>query len=133
MLLQAVLLGGFAWALWQIIRPFVVKSPLDVVPGPPSKSLLSGNLEQLFDRDAWGFHDEVGQNYGPVVKINAVLGGKWLYVFDPTALRSIVLKEQGTYDQIPWLIQSTRLLLGPGILGVLGTRSMVQFLPAALN
>ena len=34
----------------------------------------SGNLEQLFDRDAWGFHDEVGQNYGPVVKINAVLG-----------------------------------------------------------
>ncbi|KAM5531524.1 hypothetical protein V8D89_010179 [Ganoderma adspersum] len=120
MLLQAVLLGGFAWALWQIIRPFVVKSPLDVVPGPPSKSLLSGNLEQLFDRDAWGFHDEVGQNYGPIVKINAVLGGKWLYVFDPTALRSIVLKEQGTYDQIPWLIQSTRLLLGPGILGVLG-------------
>ena len=30
---------------------------------------------------------------------------KWLYVFDPTALRSIVLKEQGTYDQIPWLIE----------------------------
>ena len=92
MLLQAVLLGGFAWALWQIIRPYVVKSPLDVVPGPPSKSFLSGeslvagyprsilmvfpsgNLEQLFDRDAWGFHDEVGQNYGPIVKINAVLG-----------------------------------------------------------
>ena len=93
MLLQVVLLGGFAWAWWHIIRPFVVKSPLDVFPGPPSKSLLSGgcfvlsteahsiliafpsgNLEQLFDRDAWGFHDEVGQNYGPVVKINAVLG-----------------------------------------------------------
>ena len=66
---------------------------------------------------------------------------KWLYVFDPTALRHIVLKDQGTYDQIPWLIEcvyenhvffstsqpliesssrSTRLLLGAGILGVLG-------------
>ncbi|EJF57366.1 cytochrome P450 [Dichomitus squalens LYAD-421 SS1] len=120
MLVQVVLLGAFAWALWQIIRPFIVKSAWDVVPGPPPKSFVSGNLEQLFDRDAWGFHDEVAQNYGPVVKINAVLGGKWLYVFDPTALRSIVLKEKGTFDQIPWLIQSTRLLLGPGILGVLG-------------
>ena len=26
-------------------------------------------------------------------------------MFDPSALRSIVLKEQGTYDQIPWLIE----------------------------
>ncbi|TBU38509.1 cytochrome P450 [Dichomitus squalens] len=120
MLVQVVLLGAFAWALWQIIRPFIVKSAWDVVPGPLPKSFVSGNLEQLFDRDAWGFHDEVAQNYGPVMKINAVLGGKWLYVFDPTALRSIVLKEKGTFDQIPWLIQSTRLLLGPGILGVLG-------------
>ena len=91
MLLQVVLVGGLGWVLWRIIRPFVTKSPWDAIPGPPRKSLLSGdglsgihirllltvsigNLEQLFDRDAWSFHDEVAQNYGPVVKINAVLG-----------------------------------------------------------
>ncbi|KAI0716430.1 cytochrome P450 [Earliella scabrosa] len=120
MLLYVLSLGGLLWVVWQVVRPFFEKSPLDVVPGPPSKSIISGNLEQLFDRDAWDFHDEVSRNYGPVVKINAVLGRKWLYVFDPTALRHIVLKDQGTYDQIPWLIESTRLLLGAGILGVLG-------------
>ncbi|KAI0739058.1 cytochrome P450 [Daedaleopsis nitida] len=120
MLLYVVILSGLLWVIWQVVRPFFENSPLDVVPGPPSKSIVSGNLEQLFDRDAWGFHDEVAQQYGPVVKINAVLGRKWLYVFDPTALRNIVLKDQGIFDQIPWLIQSTRLLLGAGILGVLG-------------
>ncbi|RPD55983.1 cytochrome P450 [Lentinus tigrinus ALCF2SS1-6] len=120
MLAYLLVVGGFLWAIWQLVRPLFERSPLDIVPGPPSKSIVSGNLEQLFDRDAWGFHDELGQNYGSVVKIHAVLGRKWLYVLDPTALRSIVLKEQGTYDQIPWLIESTRLLLGAGILGVLG-------------
>ncbi|RDX47197.1 cytochrome P450 [Lentinus brumalis] len=121
MLAYLLVLGSAFWAIWQLVRPLFERSPLDVVPGPPSKSILSGNLEQLFDRDAWGFHDELAQKYGAsVVKIHAVLGRKWLYVFDPAALRSIVLKEQGTYDQIPWLIESTRLLLGEGILGVLG-------------
>ncbi|KAI0720771.1 cytochrome P450 [Cerioporus squamosus] len=121
MLAYLLLVGGAFWAIWQLLRPLFEKSPLDVVPGPPAKSVISGNLEQLFERDAWGFHDELARNYSSsVVKIHAVLGRKWLYVFDPTALRSIVLKEQGTYDQIPWLIESTRLLLGEGILGVLG-------------
>lgn len=83
-----------------------------------------GNLGELFDSEAWGFHDEVASQYGGVVKINAVLGvsrislydhavyaklwalqRKWLYAFDPAALQSIVLREQGTYDQIEWLIR----------------------------
>ncbi len=92
MIIYAVVLASLAWVFWQFIRPFVEKSPLDVVPGPTRKSLISGtfllcrlsshhgshpssgNLQQLFDRDAWDFHDEVAQDYGSVVKIHAVLG-----------------------------------------------------------
>ncbi|KAH9941567.1 cytochrome P450 [Epithele typhae] len=116
MLPYAVAAAGVVWVLYKVLRLFAAKSPLDIVPGPPRKSLLAGNLEQLFDRDAWGFHDEVALQYGDVVKINA---DKWLYVFDPTALRQIVFKDSA-FDQIPWLIESTRMLLGAGVLGVLG-------------
>ncbi|KAI9063759.1 cytochrome P450 [Trametes sanguinea] len=119
-LLQTVVVALLAWAVWSLVRPLFVKSPLDRVAGPPSPSLLAGNLGQLFDTDAWGFHDEVATRYGPVVKINAPFGRKWLYVFDPTALQSIVLREQGTYDQIEWLIRSNNMLLGAGLLSVLG-------------
>lgn len=52
--------------------------PVRLIVMPPFlpylSSLSPGNLEQLFDRDAWGFHDELGQNYGSVVKVHAVLG-----------------------------------------------------------
>ena len=93
MIVYVVVVGSLVWVFWKIVSPFFLKSPLDVVPGPTRKSLLSGmyalpllalpsliktcpsgNLEQLFDRDAWGFHDHVGAGYGSVVKIHAVLG-----------------------------------------------------------
>ncbi|KAL7277367.1 hypothetical protein ACG7TL_009229 [Trametes sanguinea] len=119
-LLQTIVVALLAWAVWSLIRPLFMKSPLDRVAGPPSPSLLAGNLGQLFDADAWGFHDEVATRYGPVVKINAPFGRKWLYVFDPTALQHIVLREQGTYDQIEWLVRSNNMLLGAGLLSVLG-------------
>ena len=74
MLPYALVAVAVAWAIWKLLRPFLLRSPLGVVPGPGRKSLVSGNLEQLFDRDAWGFHDELAQQYGPIVKLNAVLG-----------------------------------------------------------
>ncbi|KAI0656926.1 cytochrome P450 [Cubamyces menziesii] len=120
MLLQIVAGGVLAWIVWALVRPIFIRSPLDAVDGPPSPSILAGNLGQLFDSEAWGFHDEVSTKYGSVVKIHAVLGRKWLYAFDPTALQSIVLREQGTYDQIEWLVRSNNMLLGAGLLSVLG-------------
>ncbi|KAI0631028.1 cytochrome P450 [Trametes polyzona] len=120
MLLYVVVGGAIAWGLWLLLRPMFVKSPLDVVPGPPSKSFVSGAIAELFESNAWGFHDKVASEFGGVVKINALLGRKWLYVFDPAALQNITLREQGTFDQLEWLIRSTNMLLGAGVLGVLG-------------
>lgn len=44
MIIYAVVLASLAWVFWQFIRPFVEKSPLDVVPGPTRKSLISGTF-----------------------------------------------------------------------------------------
>lgn len=77
-----------SWVLWKTLRNFVVKSSLDNIPGPPSTSMWKGvtvftcswseywislgNLGQLFSRDGWHFHDEIGEKYGAVVKITGL-------------------------------------------------------------
>lgn len=82
---------GVAYIGWRV---FWRVSPLDSLPGPPSTSFLTGecclhlytecdtrtlaelplptgNLRQYIDRNAWEFHREVAQNYGPVVKMHS--------------------------------------------------------------
>ena len=64
------------------VRDLVVGHDVVLTPAP-------GNLEQLFDRDAWGFHDELAQQYGPIVKLNAVLGVRTSSIRSP-ACHSVV-------------------------------------------
>ncbi|KAH9941595.1 cytochrome P450 [Epithele typhae] len=108
-----------AWMLWRLVRKLTHKSPLDNIPGPRSQSVLTGNLQQLADRQGWDFHDELAEQYGSVVKINGLLGTPWLYVFDPVALQHI-LRDQQSYEELPWYTDSNTMILGPGILAVAG-------------
>lgn len=42
---QTILLSSIvAWALWALLKHFVMKHPLDNIPGPPSPSFLTGML-----------------------------------------------------------------------------------------
>ncbi|KAJ7195116.1 cytochrome P450 [Mycena pura] len=100
------------------IIAFVIRrvfSVLDNVPGPSPKSLLTGNLAQFHDPDGWDFHEELEQNYGQVVKIQGVLGDRQLYVFDPAALYSILVKDQDLYEEPPTIISLNRVFFGKGI------------------
>ena len=87
---------GVIWVLWKIFGGFLVKSPLDNIPGPTPTSWFKGrasyhfyvlsfsgliiygclgNLAQLLSRGGWDFMDEMVQKYGPgVVKFQTVLG-----------------------------------------------------------
>ncbi|KAJ7227551.1 cytochrome P450 [Mycena rebaudengoi] len=97
-----------------------VFSVLDNVPGPLPKSLLTGNLAQFHDPDGWLFHKEIEENYGQVVRIQGVFGDRQLYVFDPAALYSILVKEQDLYEEPPTIISLNRVLFGKGITSVGG-------------
>ncbi|KAJ7470142.1 cytochrome P450 [Mycena galericulata] len=97
-----------------------VFSVLDNVPGPSPKSLLTGNLGRFRDPDGWDFHQEIEENYGQVVKIHGVFGGRQLYVFDPAALYSILVKDQDLYEEPPTIISLNRVLFGKGITSVGG-------------
>ncbi|OCH84539.1 cytochrome P450 monooxygenase [Obba rivulosa] len=125
-LLQSVLICSATWFLWKSLRQFIVKSSLDNLPGPPSKSLWRGHIPQIYGRHEWDFYKDIAQNYGPVVKLNGLLGNKMLYVFDPLALHSVIVKDQDIYEEPAFLIKSNLSVFGPGLLSTLGDHHRKQ-------
>ncbi|KAI0828713.1 cytochrome P450 [Trametes gibbosa] len=125
-LLQSALICAVTYSLWRYFRQAVVKSPLDNIPGPPSPSWMTGNLPQMFDRQGMPFYYDLIDKYGPVVKLHGAYGRKILYVFDPRAMHSIVVKDQYMYEQPDWFIKSNLLTLGPGLLSTLGEHHRKQ-------
>nr|BAK09468.1 cytochrome P450 [Postia placenta] len=107
------------------VRVFV-KSPLDNVPGPPALSFAKGNIPQLYNRNGWGFIKDLSEKYGGVVKIHGTYGSKQLFVFDPIALSSVVIKDQYIYERSDETVSSTHLLLGDGLLTSQGERHCKQ-------
>jgi len=96
------------------------------IPGPPSNSFWSGNLRQFMDRRGWAFHEDLAHNYGPVVKMNGFLNRPVLYVYDPAALISVILKEQYIYEESRSFIATNLLVFGPGLLSTLGDHHRKQ-------
>ncbi|KAH9852301.1 cytochrome P450 [Lenzites betulinus] len=125
-LLQSVLICAVTYSLWRYFRQVFVKGPLDNIPGPPSPSWMTGNLPQMFDKQGMPFYYDLIDKYGPVVKLHGAYGRKILYVFDPRAMHSIVVKDQYMYEQPDWFIKSNLLTLGPGLLSTLGEHHRKQ-------
>ena len=84
---RGIIISVVSWVLWRIVRPLVVKSPLDNIPGPPPKSSWRGNcihstlmvyilitfatghLPELFSRHGWGLQDNIDKENKAVVKL----------------------------------------------------------------
>ena len=43
-ILPTVVAGAISWFVWLALRNFVVRSPLDKIPGPKSASWIKGTL-----------------------------------------------------------------------------------------
>jgi hypothetical protein len=84
-----------------------------------SLPLILGNLSDLFSRHGFSTHDYIAKNYGQVVRYHGAFGvsynlctrdanglictqARCLYVFDPKALSSIVMKDQMLYEEPTW-------------------------------
>lgn len=50
---QAVLAVTGLYLAWTLVRPFVVKTALDNLPGPPSTSFLTGVQPCLLSTRGW--------------------------------------------------------------------------------
>ncbi|TFK93403.1 cytochrome P450 [Polyporus arcularius HHB13444] len=108
---------------WVILRPFLTRSSLDNLPGPPPESWFNGNLNQFLSRNCWAFRDELARNYPRVSVLHSLWGSKWVHVWDPKAFHAMFIKEQDVYEEP---IQALRIMLGPGLLGTLGEQHRRQ-------
>ncbi|KAK7681425.1 hypothetical protein QCA50_015517 [Cerrena zonata] len=125
--LVAFLVAGITWILWRMTSNFILRSPLDNIPGPASVSWVKGNLGQLYYRHGWNWLDSLGNDFNKVVKLTGLFGHRMLYVFDPVAMNHILIKDaEDVYDHPEWSFQSTRITVGPGLLGVHGTHHRKQ-------
>ncbi|KAL7285768.1 hypothetical protein ACG7TL_000877 [Trametes sanguinea] len=120
---QAALGALVVYVAWQLIRPFVVKTALDNIDGPPSDSFLFGNIPRWMGRHCWEWREELSRQYGRVMILRSVFNNKWLVTYDPKALHAVFIKEQDIYEEP---IASLRLLLGPGLLGTIGEQHRKQ-------
>ncbi|KAH9944845.1 cytochrome P450 monooxygenase [Amylocystis lapponica] len=116
--------------MFLILRRFfrlgAAKTVVDSLPGPSQASFWMGNINRFYNRTAYSFHRDVAINYGPVVNIKGMLGRPLLYVSDPKALHSIVIKDQYIYEESRSLIQAQLMTLGPGLLSTLGDHHRKQ-------
>ncbi|KAF8150009.1 cytochrome P450 [Crassisporium funariophilum] len=120
---QAVSCFVLSIVVWRVVRQYWVTRTLRNIPGPPSQSIWTGVLPQLFDSvNGWKFHREIAERYGGVSRIKGVLGENQLYVFDPKALHHILVKDQLIYEETDAFVEGNKLLFGEGILSALGDR-----------
>ncbi|KAH8101251.1 cytochrome P450 [Cristinia sonorae] len=122
---SALLSFGGLWLLWKLINRIFVRSPLDNVPGPAPATWRKGNLHHLSDRHGWGFLDRL-ETYNGMARVDGLFGNKLLYVFDPTALQHIIIKDQQSYDPARWIATILNFTLGPGLLGIYGDHHRKQ-------
>ncbi|KAI0359965.1 cytochrome P450 [Trametes cingulata] len=114
------------YVVWRLLRIYTRRSPLDNVPGPPSSSILWGHTPELFNHHNWDFVGNLVETYGPVCAVHGFLRAKWLHVYDPKALHSILVKDVNSYRKGSGTEVGGQLLLGPGLLATQGEQHKRQ-------
>ncbi|TFK23745.1 cytochrome P450 [Coprinopsis marcescibilis] len=102
------------------------KSPFSDVSGPKPQSWVMGNLKQLFSPKGLPFHLEIVERYGGIAKVYGFFGDEQLYVSDPRALQSIILKDQDSYEETEVFTENNKVIFGPGLVATTGEQHRMQ-------
>ncbi|KAI0833361.1 cytochrome P450, partial [Trametes gibbosa] len=80
-----------------------------------------GNVMELFNHQNHVFLQHVVNMYGPVSKFHGFLGVRWLHVYNPRALHSLLVKDADSYGRGDAGNTASELTLGPGLFATIGT------------
>ncbi|EPQ53107.1 cytochrome P450 [Gloeophyllum trabeum ATCC 11539] len=119
-LVQYAILASFVLTVLYYLPRWRTGRHLKNVPGPPSPSLVTGNLKQLYDANGWDYHHRLLEQYGSAVNVSGYLGQQILYISDPLALYHIIIKEQPIYEEPKFFYPLNYLMWGEGVLSVHG-------------
>ncbi|CCM00987.1 uncharacterized protein FIBRA_03035 [Fibroporia radiculosa] len=114
-----LILGSVALA-WQYLEIRKIRNALRNIAGPPSASYVKGNIPQFFSRDSTNFQRHLAFDYPPVAKLYSMFGRPMLYVSDPKALHTVMIKEEPSFPEPDSFIGMNSLLFGRGLLATLG-------------
>ncbi|KAF6762416.1 cytochrome P450 [Ephemerocybe angulata] len=106
-----------ATLLWSLARRYVFKHPLDILPGPPALSFITGKSATFVKPLPW-----MAWNITAGLATNE----RVLYVSDPKAFSHIFLKEQHIYEESDPFLVSNNAIFGKGLLSTLGNQHKRQ-------
>ncbi|KAI0791136.1 cytochrome P450 [Abortiporus biennis] len=126
-IIQISVLYGTLCVLWTLFRNYVLPSPLDNIPGPNPSSLLTGNISEFEDRKlGWDFRNDLLNKWNGVVRMRGALGENILYVFDPKAMHTILVKDSNICERQEWSLILSSLFVGKGLLSMSGHQHRQQ-------
>ncbi|ESK86852.1 cytochrome p450 [Moniliophthora roreri MCA 2997] len=85
---------SFLYGIYLLVRRLweeLVTSPLKDLPGPPSDSIVWGNLKQIFKAENSVLHEKWVEEYGPTIRYKAFFGDNRLYTTDTKALNHVLM------------------------------------------
>lgn len=85
-----------------------------------------GNLGQLFNAKGLPFHQQIVDEYGGMVKVHGFFGDEQLYISDPKALQSILIKDQDAFEETDVFIETNKVIFGPGLVATTGDQHKRQ-------
>ncbi|RDB27404.1 hypothetical protein Hypma_004362 [Hypsizygus marmoreus] len=112
-------------ARW-LFKSMFFRSPFHDIPGPRSESWFKGNLGQLFNAKGLPFHQGLVDRFGGMVRVYGFFGDEQLYISDPRALQSIVVKDQDSFEETPVFIETNKAIFGPGLVATIGEHHKKQ-------
>ncbi|KAH9923622.1 cytochrome P450 [Fomitopsis serialis] len=120
--LRAALLCGCACGFWLYELSRRRRHPLSNIPGPRSPSIIRGNMGQFFGFESIAFQLDIINSFtaSSVVRLHGMFGRPVLYVYDPKALHTVLIKEEDNFEQ------SARLINWPCMVSTLGTHHRRQ-------
>ncbi|EPS94486.1 hypothetical protein FOMPIDRAFT_40741 [Fomitopsis schrenkii] len=126
LIIQSLLILITTHLACRVVQRVLRKSPLDNLPGPAPAPWLMGHLPQWLDRHGSEFQRQIAQDYGPIVKMQSMMGKPLLYVYDLRALNTVLIKQQTIYEEEEIFIKANILTFGPGLLSVVGDQHRKQ-------
>ncbi|KAH9927286.1 cytochrome P450 monooxygenase [Fomitopsis serialis] len=126
-LIQCLLVYGLSLAIYNLVKWRFIRTSLDNLPGPSSQSAVKGNMGQFRGPEGIEFQRDLIDHYGGhVVKLHGLFNRPMLYVFDPKALQTILIKDESIWEEPPAYTATNLTLFGPGLLSTLGDQHKKQ-------
>ncbi|KAF8968276.1 cytochrome P450 [Flammula alnicola] len=92
-------------------------SPLRVLPGPPSPSLIFGNMKEIGEAENSVLHEKWVEQYGSTIKYKSFVGLNRLYTIDTKALNHVLMNYY-IYQRPEVARYNLSRILGNGVLVV---------------